>query len=150
NQTAYYTCLGNHEKHGAPYFKFFDVPAEYSFDYGDAHFVALDSNRPEAEYAAQGEWLKQDLMAHQNAKWRIVFFHHTVHTCVDKPGRREESAERAKRLEPIFQAAHVQLVINGHDHDYQRHVAHGITYLVTGGGGAPLYDVIPDTPYVKK
>jgi hypothetical protein len=43
----------------------------------------------------------------------------------------------------------VQLVVNGHDHDYQRHVANGITYLVTGGGGAPLYTVKADTPYVK-
>jgi len=42
-------------------------------------------------------------------------------------------------------------VINGHDHDYQRHISPaGITYLVTGGGGAPLYSVTPDTPYVKK
>ena len=40
-------------------------------------------------------------------------------------------------------------MINGHDHDYQRHIAHGITYLVTGGGGAPLYSVTPDTPFVK-
>jgi hypothetical protein len=150
SETAYYPSLGNHEKKGAPYFRYFEVPAEYSFDYGNAHFVALDSNRPATEYAAQQEWLKKDLLAHQDAKWRIVFFHHTVHTCVDKPGRRAESIERAKRLEPILAEGHVQLVINGHDHDYQRHVSKGITYLVTGGGGAPLYDVVADTPFVKK
>jgi len=150
SETAYYPSLGNHEKSGAPYFRYFAVPAEYSFDYGDIHFTALDSNRPETEYAAQQEWLRKDLQAHQGARWRIVFFHHTVHTCVNKPGRREESAERAARLEPILKAGHVQLVINGHDHDYQRHVAQGITYLVTGGGGAPLYDLTADTPYVKK
>src|SRR5262249_26307766 len=149
-ETAYYPCLGNHERKGAPYFRFFNVPEEYSFDYGNAHFVALDSNRPESEYAAQEEWLRKDLAAHKQTKGRILFFHHTVHTCVDKPGRRLESAERAKRLEPIFAAGRVQLVINGHDHDYQRHVARGITYIVTGGGGAPLYSVTPDTPFVKK
>ncbi len=150
SETAYYPSLGNHERHGAPYFRYFALPAEYSFDYGDVHFTALDSNRPESENAAQEAWLQNDLAAHQNAKWRIVFFHHTVYTCVDKPDRRVQSAARAKRLEPIFLAAHVQLVINGHDHDYQRHVAKGITYLVTGGGGAPLYEVTPDTPFVKK
>ena len=112
--------------------------------------MALDSNRPETEYAEQQEWLRKDLAAHQGARWRIVFFHHTIYTCVDKPGRRLESAERAKRLEPILIAGRVQLVINGHDHDYQRHVANGITYLVTGGGGAPLYSVTADTPFVKK
>lgn len=150
SETAYYPSLGNHEREGAPYFRYFGVPAEYSFDYGNVHFTALDSNRPEAEYTAQQEWLKKDLQAHQDAKWRIVFFHHTVHTCVDKPGRRAESLERAKRLEPILQEGHVQLVLNGHDHDYQRHVAHGITYVVSGGGGAPLYSVTPDTPFIKK
>jgi len=148
--TAYYPSLGNHEKHGAPYFRFFDLPAEYSFDYGNIHFVALDSNRPETEYEAQKAWLRKDLQAHQDARWRVVFFHHTLYTCVDKPSRRLESAERANHLEPILIAGNVQLVINGHDHDYQRHVANGITYLVTGGGGAPLYSVTADTPFVKK
>jgi hypothetical protein len=150
SETAYYPSLGNHERHGAPYFQYFDVPAEYSFEYGNTHFVALDSNRPASEYAAQQEWLRKDLQAHQDAKWRVVFFHHTVHTCVDMPDRRAESIERAKRLEPIFAAGHVQLVINGHDHNYQHHLAHGITYLVTGGGGAPLYDLTPDTPFVLR
>jgi 3',5'-cyclic AMP phosphodiesterase CpdA len=145
SQTAYYPSLGNHERHGAPYFKYFDLPNEYSFDYGDVHFVALDSNRPPAEYSDQQEWLRKDLSNHQSAKWRIVFFHHTVHTCVDNPGRRAESALRAKRLGPIFAAGNVQLVINGHDHNYQRHISNGITYIVSGGGGAPLYSVTPDT-----
>lgn len=150
SQTAYYPSLGNHERHGAPYYQYFDNVQDYSFDYGNAHFVALDSNRPASEQAAQQEWLRKDLKAHQNALWRIVFFHHTMYTCVDIPDRRTESAERAKRLEPIFQEGHVQLVINGHDHDYQRHLVKGITYLVTGGGGAPLYDVTPDTPFVQR
>jgi acid phosphatase type 7 len=149
-RAPYFPSLGNHEKGGAPYFRFFDVPAEYSFDYGDAHFVCLNTNRPAREYRAQEAWLRKDLAAHQSARWRIVYFHHTVHTCVAIPSRRVAAALLAKRLEPIFEAEHVQLVINGHDHDYQRHEAHGITYLVTGGGGAPLYDVKPNTPFVKK
>jgi 3',5'-cyclic AMP phosphodiesterase CpdA len=148
-QTPYYPSLGNHEKHGAPYFKYFDVPEEYSFDYGNAHFIALDTNRLPSEYGEQEAWLRKDLAAHQSATWRIVFFHHPIHTCVDKPARRVESAERAARLEPIFKSGKVQLVINGHDHDYQHHVASGIHYIVTGGGGAPLYSVTPNTPFVK-
>jgi hypothetical protein len=149
SRSAYFPSLGNHEGHGAPYFRFFDVPAEYSFDFGDAHFVALDSNRPSSEFKAQDDWLRKDLTAHQDAKWRVVFFHHTVHTCTSIPSRRAGAIALAKRLEPIFQEQHVQLVVNGHDHNYQRHVANGITYIVSGGGGAPLYDLKPDTPYVK-
>ncbi len=149
--TAYYPALGNHEKEGAPYFRYFGVPQEYSFDYGNTHFVALDTNRPDSELKQQEEFLRKDLLAHQKATWRVVFFHHTPYTCVDKPGRRELAKALSARLEPILVEGRVQLVVNGHDHDYQRHVPpSGITYLVTGGGGAPLYPVTPDTPYVKK
>lgn len=145
----YFPALGNHEDNGAPYFRYFDVKNEYSFNYGNAHFVALDTNREPAEFAAQEAWLRKDLAANQRATWRVVFFHHTMHTCVTIKSRREEAKRLRARLEPIFQQYRVQLVINGHDHNYQRHLSEGITYLVTGGGGAPLYDVRPDTPFVK-
>src|SRR5262249_51701743 len=35
----YYPALGNHERDGAAYLRYFDVPREYSFDYGNIHFV---------------------------------------------------------------------------------------------------------------
>ncbi|HEU4753776.1 MAG TPA: metallophosphoesterase, partial [Armatimonadota bacterium] len=145
----YYPAPGNHERNGAPYFRYFAVPRDYSFDYGNAHFVMLDSNRPAAELAAQDEWLRKDLAAHQGATWRIVAFHHTPYTCVDSEPRRVAAALLRARLEPIFQAGKVQLVINGHDHNYQHHFANGIHYVVTGGGGAPLYNVRLDTPFTK-
>lgn len=147
--TPYFPALGNHERGGAIYLRYFDVPPEYSFEYGNIHFVALDSNRPEEEYAAQEDWLKKDLAAHQEAVWRIVYFHHTPYTCVTKPGRREIAERLRARLEPILLAGKVQIVLNGHDHDYQHHFAKGIHYVVTGGGGAPLYEVKLDTPFVK-
>ena len=65
-------------------------------------------------------------------------------------GRRRDAERLRARLEPVFKAGNVQLVVNGHDHNYQHHYANGIHYVVSGGGGAPLYDVNPDTPYVKK
>ncbi|MEP6754793.1 MAG: metallophosphoesterase family protein [Chthonomonadales bacterium] len=150
SNVPYFPALGNHERNASPYFKYFDVKNEYSFDYGNTHFVALDTNRDSSEYPAQNEWLKKDLAAHQSATWRVVFFHHTVHTCVDKPDRRAQSKLLAARLEPIFKAGHVQLVVNGHDHDYQHHFNDGIHYVVSGGGGAPLYSVTPDTEHVVK
>jgi len=145
-----YPALGNHEAHGAPYYRYFGVQSYYSFDYGNAHFVALDSSCPESEWDAQLNWLAVDLSRHRDATWRIVFFHHTVYTCCTVRGRREDGEVLRKRLEPYLQRGRVQFVINGHDHTYQRHLApNGITYMVTGGGGAPLYPVVKDTPYVK-
>lgn len=144
-----YPAIGNHERGGAIYLAYFDVPREYSFDYGDVHFSVIDTNRPESEHAAQEAWLAQDLKAHQDAVWRVLVCHHTPCTCVDKPDRRVAAEKLRGRLGPILKAGKVQLVINGHDHDYQHHLSEGIHYLVTGGGGAPLYSVTPDTPFVK-
>ena len=42
-------------------------------------------------------------------------------------------------LQPLFEGNGVQLVFAGHDHAYERTIIHGITYVVSGGGGAPLY-----------
>lgn len=148
----YYPALGNHERNGAPYFKYFDAPRNYSFDYGNTHFVVLDSNTAEADQPAQDAWLKKDLAAHQDATWRVVSFHHNLYTCVKMPARRVASKVLRARWEPIFLANKVQIVITGHDHTYQHHEANGITYLVSGGGGAPLYQVSIDdeTPFTKK
>ena len=64
------------------------------------------------------------------------------------PPRRIAAEQLRRRLEPIFTAGKVQVVLCGHDHNYQHHFANGIHYIVSGGGGAPLYDVRPDTPFV--
>jgi Icc-related predicted phosphoesterase len=149
-ETPYYPSLGNHEVNGAPYFRYFDVKREYSFDYGNAHFVSIDTNRPPSEHKAQEKWLRKDLESHQNATWRIVFFHHTPYTCSVTESRRVDSVSLRARLEPIFMKEKVQLVITGHDHNYQHHFANGIHYIVSGGGGAPLYDFRLDTPFTKK
>ncbi len=146
--TAYFPALGNHEREGAPYFRYFDVPQEYSFEYGNTHFVAIDSNRPSGEFQAQEEWLKKDLLAHKSATWRVVYFHHTPITCVDMAARRSSAEVMLQRLEPIFKECNVQLIVNGHDHNYQHHLKDGIHYIVSGGGGAPLYKIVKDTPYV--
>lgn len=148
--TPYYPELGNHEGESLSYFRFFNLPRNYSFDYGDIHIIALDSNAPPSRYSQQESWLRKDLAAHRGAKWKILFCHHPFVTCTLIRGRREEAAKMLARLGPIIKAGGVQLVFSGHDHNYQRHVVNGVTYIVTGGGGAPLYPVRMDTPYVKK
>lgn len=142
----YYPALGNHELGGAPYFRYFAVPREYSFDYGNAHFMVLDSNRPREEDALQESWLREELAAGAKSTWRIVALHHTLYISSTSPRRRRESAALRARLEPILQAGGVALVLSGHAHNYQHHFASGIHYVVTGGGGAPLIDLGAKTP----
>jgi hypothetical protein len=86
------------------------------------------------------EWLKADL-ARNKASLTFVFFHHPLYTAVER--RRESAARLAAIYEPVLEQAGVAAVFNGHDHNYQHHLSRGIHHVVTGGGGAPLYDVVP-------
>jgi hypothetical protein len=47
---------------------------------------------------------------------------------------------------PLFEQYGVNIVFNGHNHCYERSVANGVTYIVTGGGGAPLYTEVNESP----
>jgi 2',3'-cyclic-nucleotide 2'-phosphodiesterase (5'-nucleotidase family) len=50
----------------------------------------------------------------------------------------------------VFEKHEVTAVFSGHDHNYQRHLKNGVTYVVTGGGGAPLYDVDGPIPGITQ
>ncbi len=129
----------------------------YSFDWGNAHFVALDSNAPLDEaIAGTGPmltWLDNDL---QNTRqfWRIVFFHHPGYATgehQDEP----TAGEVRQGIVPILEKHGVHLVFNGHEHTYQR--THellggqvvapnsgGIVYITSGGAGADTYYTAPN------
>lgn len=118
----------------------------YSADAGDCHFVCLDST---ADHDTIEKlvlpWLKQDLddATRSGAKWLIAYWHHPPYT---RGGYKDNSLQwqdmRSLYL-PVLKAAGVQLVLNGHDHGFQRMKKDGITYIVTGGGGAGLYHIDP-------
>ena len=58
--------------------------------------------------------------------------------------RRQGENPRMTALEPMFEKYRVSAGFFGHDHNYQHYLKNGVHYFITGGGGAPLYDV--DTP----
>jgi uncharacterized protein (TIGR03437 family) len=132
------------------------VPAEglglyYSFNWGDVHFTALDSNLPLVLAAAgRGEmlrWLEADLKNARN-RWRIVFFHHTPFPAAHHLGD-SNCALAAELIVPILERNNVHLVLNGHEHVYQRSKPRrngqfldsgsGTVYVTTGGGGYALH-----------
>ncbi len=151
SQIPFYPVLGNHENNSPVYFKFFTAPGGnayyYSFDWSSAHIVALDTievgkdpQAKEAFFETQLAWLKEDLRKNHRPLV-FVFQHHPLHTAIES--RRESAAKLAALLEPIFVEGGVMAVFSGHDHNYQHHVLNGLHHIVTGGGGAPLYDLSP-------
>ena len=158
--TPLFPTPGNHEyitQNAKPYLDNFYLPANnpagteryYSFDWGPVHFVSLDSNclsypTSECTKALQQAWVKQDLAA-TTRPWKVVFFHHPLWSS----GEHGSSTSMRNAFAAIFEQYGVDLVLTGHDHNYERSKAmkgdavaasgaKGIPYLVVGSGGATL------------
>lgn len=153
--TPFFPALGNHERNTPFWYQLFaKTSGYYSFDWANAHFTILNSDvrnvtPPEAQeeyWSKQIAWLEEDLEKSRNADFHFVVFHHPPYTAVQR--RKEESARVAARLAPLLRKHKVDAVFGGHDHNYQHHLESGIHYVVTGGGGAPLYDVSAPIPGV--
>jgi hypothetical protein len=135
-----FPAIGNHEGTAANYLAYFYLPTGsgseryYSFDYGNAHFVALDTNISYSAGSAQYIWFVNDITS-TTKPWRFVYFHHPPYS---SSSHGSDLTVRAQ-LCPVIEANGVQIVFNGHDHDYERSYVNGVYYIVTGGGGAPLY-----------
>jgi acid phosphatase type 7 len=147
-QTVFFPSLGNHERNSAYFGNLFlkDNPY-YSFNWGNGHFAVINSDianaaigqrAKDAFWADQMRWLEDDLERHQADQYRFVIAHHPPFTAV---ARRQGDNPRMTALVPTLEKYRVTAALFGHDHNYQHYVQNGIHYLVTGGGGAPLYDV---------
>lgn len=169
-RVPFFPSPGNHEydtNNAAPYLAVHSLPTEdvppadrgryYSFDWAGVHFIALDSNVPLRDAAsgtgAMLEWLENDL-AKTRKFWRVVYFHHPPYA--GGPNERDVLSALARDfIVPILERYDVQLVLNGHEHSYQRThplrngvraaSGDGIVYITSGGGGASLYPVFPTT-----
>jgi len=153
---------GNHEYESpgaAPYFAYFGSSAGpaglgyYSFEAADWHVVSLNSNVPMGPGSAQLSWLKDDLTA-RRAPCMAAIFHHPLFT-VGPNGSTPETRE----LWRVMYDAGVDIVINGHDHLYQRFSPQnpdglsdqqrGIREFVVGTGGAELYKFSRSQPNIE-
>jgi 3',5'-cyclic AMP phosphodiesterase CpdA len=133
--------------------------ANFSFEYGSAHWTMIDSNRyVDWTHPELRAWLERDLAAARKIPWRFVVFHH--------PGFNSSKAhfndQWMRELDEIFRKHKVQIVFAGHVHNYQRSFPlrykqgswevekswdgtgaanpPGVIYIVTGAGGANLYN----------
>ncbi|MET7685528.1 metallophosphoesterase family protein [Streptomyces sp. NPDC005423] len=141
-------------------------PGAYSFVYGNVGFVALDANDVSYEITAnlghtggrQTKWLARTLSSLRAADavdFVVVFFHH----CAYSTSQHASDGGVREQWLPLFAKHQVDLVINGHNHVYERTDAirdggvgravpigastdptrDGIVYVTAGGGGRDLY-----------
>jgi hypothetical protein len=164
SRVPFFAAPGNHEyltNSAAPYLAGQAAPDSvvpqqdtgryYSFDWGDAHFVSIDSNLlPGAAAARMLSWMDADLAA-TTKYWKIVFLHHPPYPTGAHLGD-PICVLAQQNVNPVAERHGVQLVLAGHEHGYERSfplVAGQVpdpsrpstTYLITGGGGASLETV---------
>jgi acid phosphatase type 7 len=150
---------GNHEYHtgGAKgYFGYFGKAAGesgkgyYSYDLGEWHIVALNSNCEEVGCGAsspQVRWLEADL-AKDAKSCTLAYFHYPLFSS----GKYRPGVHEVKPLWEVLYAADADMVLNGHDHNYQRFAPQdpngkadpqrGIREFVVGTGGRSHYPIL--------
>jgi hypothetical protein len=154
-QTAFAPALGNHDRNSKDFYDYFqrDLPY-YSFNWGNAHFTVINSDVPNVSaskiardefWARQTRWLEEDLAANQKSDYRFVLAHHPPFTAVE---RRQGDNPHMTALAGMFEKYKVTAAMFGHDHNYQHYLKNGVHYVVSGGGGAPLYDVNKPDPAI--
>ncbi|MBA7553250.1 3',5'-cyclic adenosine monophosphate phosphodiesterase CpdA [subsurface metagenome] len=159
NNVQFYYAVGNHEMYTYPlpdgsygpiemdfatYLANVEMPGNeryYSINFNQIHFIIINTD----EYwegsleltLEQEDWIVDDLKA--NSKdFTVAMFHRPCYS-VRSEGRVNDAIEIRKVLEPILIEYGVDLVFSGHDHYYYRTIREGVTHIVTGGAGAPLY-----------
>lgn len=158
----FFPAAGNHDWDDpgiASYLDYFVLPTNpsgneryYDVVRGDVHFFVYsshgkepdddtgDNSRPASAAAStastQGQWLKDGLEA-STAAWQVVLMHHAPFASSASHGSNPE-------LQLAFGDWGADLVLAGHDHNYERLEVDGLTYVVTGTGGHDL-DSFEDT-----
>lgn len=163
-----WSTLGNHDGYSAssaaqtgPYYDIFSLPgagegggvpsgteAYYSFDWGNIHFVCLNSyDVSRSVSGAMLTWLEADLQANDK-DWLVAFFHHPPYSKGSHNSDTETAmVEMRTNALPILERHGVDLVLSGHSHSYERSMlidghygtsgTFGPGHVVDGGDGNP-------------
>jgi hypothetical protein len=147
---TFWPALGNHDvgsQGGASALAWFNVPLNgpkdvqggrnYSFDYGNAHIVAMDSTAsPTVMKRDLIPWLEEDF-GKTKKPWKFIFFHHPPYSSAGHG----ENAEMRDIMAPVFTRLGIDIAFGGHDHSYERtKTINKVVYIVSGNGGNRLYE----------
>jgi predicted phosphodiesterase len=110
----------------------------YSFDYGNCHFVSIDTQLPVSPDSPQYQWLLGDLqaaLADPDRKFTVVFQHRPTWSAF----WHGQYQPVINYLRPLYRDTGVDVSFAGHVHAYERSDVEGRVFITAGGGGAPLY-----------
>jgi hypothetical protein len=132
--------FGNHDTEGKllqAYMDEFELEKQfYSFDYLNAHFIALSTELGKSDQGEQLDFVRNDLLrtkSNPNIDWTIIFFHRPFYSASVS-----EFARMTKTYHPLFEEFGVDLVLQGHSHNYQR------TYPLLFNEAKPSEPIVSD------
>ena len=178
-------AIGNHETESTKkledYMEFFGLEKQYySFDYQNVHFTAISTELSYEENSEQYNFVNNDLSkasSNPDIEWIVVFYHSLAYTSpadIGKGNRAEK--ELRETYHPLFEKYNVDLVLQAHNHNYQRSYPiiynedkpknpiitnndndndmnnynnpKGIIFSTVGTGGAETFPLTGQAPYI--
>ena len=143
-----FAAVGNHEVRGvlnsSLWDRWFPQPRYYAKRAGVVLTLFVDSTQSYSPGSRQYAWLVQRLtdarreIEEGSPLWILVVHHHPAWSS----GHHGSTISIQRELGPVYEAYGVHAVMQGHDHLFERIEHNGVTYYVTGGGGATLYDSV--------
>jgi 3',5'-cyclic AMP phosphodiesterase CpdA len=142
--------MGNHDKSKLGYFRRFfvtelasDGRRYFARDWGDLRLVLVDSEEEYRQGSSQYEFLDQQLAEAAREGMFIVM---ATHEPPYSSGKHGSNLMMRKTVSRLARRYGVELVVSGHDHNYERtKPMHGVTYVVSGSAGAPIRPVDPQS-----
>ncbi len=151
-ETPLLAAHGNHEINAINFFSQLAQPGDeenFALDYGPVHLTVLNDSPVVASDVAGPirQFLADDLAAHASAPWKMILHHRSLFSAAARHG---SELELRRAWQPLIDEHRVDLVLAGHDHNYERSkpirgetiadaATDGTSYIVSGGAGAPLY-----------
>lgn len=155
-----FSVPGNHEHDAAYYYMYMSNPEpeyRYTFDYGNARYFMVDSNRPLHKGSEQYSWLEEQL-ALSKKTWNFVVHHHPPYSSEENDFG-DTHVEQSLFGDPdlkdvvhLYEKYQVDMVFYGHIHTYERtwpifqnrvNEEKGVIYINTGGAGGGLEKAAP-------
>jgi len=172
SRVPFYPTIGNHERNADHYYRYMHLPPPeyyYSFQYGNALFYMIDSNKKLDIASEQYLWLEKQLKEQQEREklgttdvvWKFVSFHHPTYSSDEDDygnlwkGKSTWGDMRIRPMTKLFDEYGIDVVWNGHIHSYERTwpivngkttESGGTVYMITGGGGGGLEQAGPIRP----